>query len=164
MHERLAVIDPEAASSIGPANGRRLVRALEVHALTGRPWSASPGMTEYVSAYDVTYVGIEPASPMALDEAISRRVDEMWARGFVDEVRTLEAGGLREGRTARRALGYQQILAHLAGETTEEQARTATMYATRRYARRQLKWFRRDPRIRWVPADAGSALQTLAGD
>jgi tRNA dimethylallyltransferase len=164
MHQRLSAVDPDAAASIGPANGRRLVRALEVYAISGRPWSSSPGMTAYVSAYDVTFVGIQPESPTALDDAITRRVDEMWARAFVDEVRALEEAGLREGRTASRALGYGQILRHLAGEITDAQARTETVYATRRYARRQLKWFRRDPRITWVPAERSAVLQAAASD
>lgn len=85
-----------------------------------------------------------------LDERISTRVDRMWEAGLVDEVRALEARGLREGRTASRALGYQQVLAALAGECTEGEARTETVRATKRFARRQDSWFRRDPRVRWL--------------
>jgi tRNA dimethylallyltransferase len=158
MHERLKDADPVAAQAILPTNGRRIVRALEVIELTGRPFSDQPGMTTYVSVYDTRYVGIAPELA-TLDGRIDRRVDVMWERGLVAEVETLEAQGLREGVTASRALGYQQVLAYLAGATTEEAAKQETKLATRRFARRQLKWFRRDPRIAWyaTPAQAVSA-------
>ncbi len=161
LHERLRAADPVAAQAILPTNGRRVVRALEVIELTGKPFSARPGMTTYASAYDVRYVGIDPDFA-TLDERIDRRVDVMWEQGLVDEVRTLDGQGLREGVTARRALGYQQVLAYLAGERTEESARADTKRATRRFARRQLSWFRRDPRVAWYPS--GDALVTQEGD
>ncbi|HVF05660.1 MAG TPA: tRNA (adenosine(37)-N6)-dimethylallyltransferase MiaA [Frankiaceae bacterium] len=148
LHARLAERDPAAAAAILPTNGRRVVRALEVVEITGRPFSAQPGMTTYASVYDTRYVGVAPGLA-TLDERIDRRVDVMWERGFVDEVRALERQGLRDGVTASRALGYQQVLAHLAGDATEDEARAETKLATRRFARRQLKWFRRDPRIEW---------------
>jgi tRNA dimethylallyltransferase len=100
-----------------------------------------------------------------LDERIVRRVDRMWAAGLVDEVRALEAAGLREGRTASRALGYQQVLASFAGACTDEEARAETARATRRFARRQDSWFRRDGRVHWLTAQGaeltGRALTLL---
>ena len=88
-----------------------------------------------------------------LNERIEQRVRDMWEAGLVDEVRELERAGLREGRTASRALGYSQVLRFLAGECSEEQARLDTVRATRRFARRQDSWFRRDPRIGWLGYD-----------
>jgi tRNA dimethylallyltransferase len=151
LHERLTALDPVAAQRIGPANVRRTVRALEVIALTGRPFSTGPGMEAYAaSVYDTAYYGLAPDIDL-LDERIEARVDVMWDRGLVAEVEQLAANGLRDGVTARRALGYQQVLAFLDGTTTEEAARAHTKQATRRFARRQLSWFRRDPRIAWFP-------------
>ena len=106
-------------------------------------------MAAYESIYkDLQRVGLD--LPLdELDERIDRRVDNMWQRGLIDEVRALETEGLRAGITARRALGYQQVLAFLTGECTEAHARAETVRATRRFVRRQLSWFRRDPRIAW---------------
>ncbi|MEU9609180.1 tRNA (adenosine(37)-N6)-dimethylallyltransferase MiaA [Streptomyces sp. NPDC048057] len=147
LHTRLAAADPEAARAILPGNGRRIVRALEVIEITGRPFTANlPG---HDAVYDTVQIGVDVARP-ELDERIARRVDLMWDAGFVEEVRALEAQGLREGRTAARALGYQQILAALAGECTEQEARDETVRATKRFARRQDSWFRRDPRVHWL--------------
>ncbi|MGC5412169.1 tRNA (adenosine(37)-N6)-dimethylallyltransferase MiaA, partial [Streptomyces sp. DT225] len=101
------------------------------------------------AVYDAVQIGVDVERP-ELDERIALRVDRMWEAGLVDEVRALEAQGLREGRTASRALGYQQVLSALAGECTEDQARTETVRATKRFARRQDSWFRRDPRVRWL--------------
>lgn len=158
LHRRLAGVDPDAAADILPSNGRRIVRALEVVELTGRPFSSSLPARAYVYD-DVVQIGLDVPRP-ELDDRIARRVDLMWERGLVDEVRALEAVGLRQGRTAPRALGYAQILDHLAGLITEDEAREATVVATRRFARRQGAWFGRDPRIRWIPydADARAAL------
>ena len=156
LHERLRAVDPEAARRILPSNGRRIVRALEVIALTGRPFPAElPAPRPY---YDAVYLGVD-LDTAALDERIAHRVDAMWAAGLVDEVRRLEAAGLRHGRTASRALGYQQVLRFLAGEWTEAQARTETVRATRRFVRRQRSWFRRDPRIRWLDAARPDLVQ-----
>ena len=150
LHARLVEVDPEAAAKIHPSNGRRTVRALEVIALTGEPYSASgPGMTAYRGFYDATWIGLDLDTD-PLDARIADRVDLMWQRGLVDEVRRLEAAGLREGVTASRALGYAQVLAHLSGEYDEVTARERTVQATRRFVRRQRSWFRRDPRITWV--------------
>ncbi|MER7046830.1 tRNA (adenosine(37)-N6)-dimethylallyltransferase MiaA [Streptomyces jumonjinensis] len=147
LHARLAAADPEAARAILPGNGRRIVRALEVIEITGKPFTANlPG---HDSVYDTVQIGVDVARP-ELDERIALRVDRMWEAGFVDEVRALEAQGLREGLTASRALGYQQILNALAGACTEEEARAETTRATKRFARRQDSWFRRDPRVHWL--------------
>ncbi|MDQ4084415.1 MAG: tRNA (adenosine(37)-N6)-dimethylallyltransferase MiaA [Actinomycetota bacterium] len=156
MHAVLAGSDPEAAARILPGNGRRIVRALEVIALTGRPFSAR--LPEHVYHYDdVRQVGVDvPRS--VLDERIALRVEQMWAAGLVEEVRRLEARGLREGRTASRALGYAQVLRFLAGEYDEDTARERTVSATRRFARRQDSWFRKDPRIRWLAYDDPALL------
>ncbi|MEV6009473.1 tRNA (adenosine(37)-N6)-dimethylallyltransferase MiaA [Streptomyces sp. NPDC051976] len=149
LHARLAAVDPEAARAILPSNGRRIVRALEVVEITGRPFVANLPGPEAV--YDTVQIGVDV--PRAeLDERIAQRVDRMWEAGLVAEVRELEAVGLREGRTASRALGYQQILAAFAGECSHEEARAATVRATKRFARRQDSWFRRDERVHWLTA------------
>jgi tRNA dimethylallyltransferase len=150
LHARLAAVDPAAARAILPSNGRRLVRALEVVEITGRPFTANlPG---HDSVYDAVQIGVDVPRP-ELDRRIAARVDRMWEAGLVDEVRELERAGLREGRTASRALGYQQVLAHLAGECGEDEARAETVRATKRFARRQDSWFRRDPRVHWLGGD-----------
>ncbi|MFB8416324.1 tRNA (adenosine(37)-N6)-dimethylallyltransferase MiaA [Streptomyces albidoflavus] len=151
LHTRLAAADPDAAAAILPSNGRRIVRALEVIEITGRPFTAN--LPRHDSVYDTVQIGVDVARP-ELDARIADRVDRMWAAGLVDEVRALEAEGLREGRTASRALGYQQVLAALAGECTEEEARAETVRATKRFARRQDSWFRRDPRVHWLSGAA----------
>jgi tRNA dimethylallyltransferase len=165
LHARLAALDPAAAQLILPSNGRRIVRALEVVEITGRPFTASlPESGAAESVYDTVQIGVDVPRPV-LDERIVRRVDRMWAAGLVDEVRALEAAGLREGRTASRALGYQQVLASFAGACTDEEARAETARATRRFARRQDSWFRRDGRVHWLTAQGaeltGRALTLL---
>ncbi|MGA5115582.1 tRNA (adenosine(37)-N6)-dimethylallyltransferase MiaA [Streptomyces pseudogriseolus] len=156
LHARLAAADPDAAGAILPSNGRRIVRALEVIEITGRPFTANlPG---HDSVYDTLQIGVDVARP-ELDERIARRVDRMWEAGLVEEVRALEAQGLREGRTASRALGYQQVLAALAGACTEEEARAETVRATKRFARRQDSWFRRDPRVHWLSGAAADVRE-----
>ncbi|WP_151775254.1 tRNA (adenosine(37)-N6)-dimethylallyltransferase MiaA [Streptomyces abyssomicinicus] len=156
LHARLAEADPGAAAVILPSNGRRIVRALEVVEITGKPFTANlPG---HESVYDTVQIGVDVSRP-ELDERIARRVDRMWEAGLVDEVKALEAQGLREGRTASRALGYQQLLAALAGECTEDEARAETVRATKRFARRQDSWFRRDPRVHWLSGAADDATE-----
>lgn len=152
LHERLRMVDPAAAAVILPGNGRRIVRALEVMELTGQPFRAA--LPRHVYAFHpVVQVGLDVPRDV-LDQRIADRVDRMWAAGLVDEVRRLERAGLREGRTASRALGYRQVLDMLDGRIDEATARTETVRLTRRFARRQLTWFRRDPRIEWLPYDA----------
>jgi len=159
LHQRLQAADPAAAAAILPSNGRRIVRALEVIELSGRPFSATlPG---YDSGRPAVQVGLTIDRP-ELDRRIEERVGRMWAAGFEAEVRALAAVGLREGRTASRALGYQQVLRALDGEWTPEQSREETARATRRFARRQESWFRRDPRITWLASGEDLATRALA--
>jgi tRNA dimethylallyltransferase len=150
LHERLAGLDPVAAGAILPTNGRRVVRALEVIELTGRPFSATmprPGPARY----GTVLIGLD-REPSELDARIDARVARMFGAGFVDEVRALEARGLRDGRTASRALGYQQVLAAFDGEYDMAQAAELTAQGHRRFVRRQRSWFRRDKRITWLDA------------
>jgi tRNA dimethylallyltransferase len=152
LHAELARRDPAAAAQIVPSNDRRVVRALEVNELTGGPFTAT--MPGYDSIYPgLVLLGLD-VPRAALDVRLAERVDQMWADGFVDEVRGLLPAGIEHSRTASRALGYQQILAFLRGETTEDEAREATVTGTRKFARRQDRLFRKDPRIHWLPYDA----------
>jgi tRNA dimethylallyltransferase len=153
LHERLAGVDPVAAANILPTNGRRVVRALEVVELTGRPFSATLPEPGAAPAVPSVRLGLRLERP-GLDARIDARVDRMWAAGLVAETRALAGRGLREGRTASRALGYAQVLRYLAGEWDEAEAQADTKAATRRFARRQETWFRRDRGIVWLPADA----------
>jgi tRNA dimethylallyltransferase len=162
LHRRLAGVDPEAAARILPSNGRRVVRALEVIELTGGPFQAAlPVRAERPGC---TLIGLQAARD-ELDRRIAERVDAMWAAGWVEETQQLLDRGLATGRTAPRALGYAQVIGFLTGELTRQQAVDDTVRATCRYARRQESWFRRDPRIRWLPAGApdliGQALAEL---
>lgn len=154
LHARLSHVDPAAAAAILPSNGRRLVRALEVVELTGRPFAATlPAPT----APDAVQIGLDRAD---LDERVEARVDRMWARGLVDEVRGL--AGLAGSPTASRALGYAQVLRLLAGTLSEPAARDETVRATRRFVRRQRSWFRRDPRVAWLDAGRSDLLDAAA--
>ncbi len=157
MHARLRDVDPVAADRILPGNSRRVVRALEVVALTGRPFLATLPVPSYVVEGSVQ-VGMRIPRPV-LDRRIQRRVHAMWSAGLVDEVRRLAEVGLREGRTANRALGYQQVLAFLDGDLTEAEALTATVRGTRRFARRQDSWFAKDARVSWVDHDDPERVQ-----
>ena len=162
LYERLQAADPAAAAVILPSNGRRIVRALEVIELSGRPFSAT--MPGYDGGRPAVQLGVQ-VERAELDRRIQARVDRMWAAGFEAEVRQLAARGLRDGKTASRALGYQQLLRCLDGELSSDQAREETIRATRRFARRQESWFRRDPRVRWLSAGEGlrdRALTVLA--
>ena len=150
MYMRLLRADPVAARSIQPKNERRVVRALEVIELTGRPFSASLPTREY--QLPAVTIGLLVPRP-ELDARIEARVRQMWDAGLLDEARRLDADGLREGRTAAKALGYSQALAHLDGLLSAEQAIEDTITSTRRFARRQESWFRPDPRIHWLGYD-----------
>lgn len=160
MHARLATVDPVAAQAILPSNGRRVVRALEVVEITGEPFVAS--LPEQTPVYPSVQVGLDVPRP-DLDARIDLRVERMWSAGLVEEVRRLADDGLREGRTASRALGYAQVLRLLDGECTEQEALEETQRATRRFARRQDTWFRRDERITWLPYDADDLLEQAVG-
>jgi tRNA dimethylallyltransferase len=163
LHALLAERDPDAATRILPDNGRRIVRALEVIELTGRPFSASLPQLEYVDPATVQ-IGVRIDREL-LEQRIEQRVAEMFDDGLVDEVRRLLDEGLAEGRTASRAIGYQQVISHLAGELTLDEARERTVIATRQFARRQLSWWKDDPRITWIDHDApdrvGRALAAI---
>jgi tRNA dimethylallyltransferase len=159
-YARLRVVDPAAAAAIEPSNLRRIVRALEVVELTGRPFAAElpPPGTYAVPAIQI---GLDRETTV-LDRAVEARADRMLRHGLVDEVRGLLAAGLREGRTASKALGYAQVLDVLDREDPWRevpaadlaQARESTVVGTRRFVRRQRSWFRRDARVRWFDADA----------
>ncbi len=162
LHERLSRLDWVAAAAILPTNGRRIVRALEVIEVSGGTFKAR--MPSYESVYPAVQVGLRLPREQ-LDERIVARVEGMWRAGFVDEVRSLETAGLRTGKTASRALGYAQVLRFLAGEWSQSRARDETIRATRRFARRQESWFRRDPRVIWLDAarpDLLTAVLALA--
>ena len=156
MYERLRSVDPAAAAAILPGNVRRIVRALEVNEVTGEPFVAR--LPEPVYAYaDVRQLGVQ-LDREHLAARIEQRVQQMWADGLVDEVQTLLGQGLREAPTAAHALGYAQAIAYLDGRCSADDAITATVVATRQFAKRQLTWFRRDARIHWVPGDAADRV------
>jgi len=165
LHAELAAVDPVAAEGIGPRNARRVVRALEVVALTGRPYSAS--LPRHVYEVPAVQIGLDCDRP-TLDERVAGRVERMWRRGLVEEVEALAAAGL--GRTASRAVGYAEVLGLLRGETTADDTRAAITAGTRRLARKQMGWFGRDPRVHWLDAqdpnlvDRALALVALADD
>ena len=149
LHARLAAIDPDAGAVVLPGNGRRIVRALEVIALTGRPYPARLPAGA-APRYDAVLLGVDRPTD-ELDVRVARRVARMFAGGLVAETRGLVPVGLRDGLTASRALGYQQVLAAL--EQGDLGAAAAdTVRATRRFVRRQRSWFRRDRRIHWLDA------------
>jgi tRNA dimethylallyltransferase len=159
MHERLTRLDPAAAAAIPKENVRRVVRALEVIELTGRPYTANlprVGSTKYPDARQFGLV----MERETLHERIDLRVEKMWDKGLVREVRDLMGEGLLEGRTAQAALGYAQIIKFAQGEMTEDEAKEETKRATRQYARRQETWFSRDERITWVKKAPISELVT----
>jgi tRNA dimethylallyltransferase len=158
LHARLAAADPAAAAAILPSNGRRIVRALEVVGLRG---SFTATLPDPRPVYPALQVALDSGD---LDARLARRTRQMFEAGFVDEVRRLEAAGLRRGRTASRALGYAQILRALdgidAGARADAQlaeAEAETLRATRRFARRQRSWFRREPSVRWLSTETPAA-------
>jgi tRNA dimethylallyltransferase len=153
LHAELAAVAPSTAATIDPRNVRRVVRALEVYALTGRAPTAD--LPQYIYEVPAVQIGLE-LDRAALDAAITARVDAMWAAGLVDEVQVLRAAEMSS--TARRAVGYAQVLAMLDGRCDEATAREQTVTATRRLARKQMGWFGRDPRVHWLPADAPDLL------
>ncbi|PPJ29428.1 tRNA (adenosine(37)-N6)-dimethylallyltransferase MiaA [Nocardia nova] len=148
VHAALRAADPVAAQTILPTDGRRIVRALEVVELTGRPFAASQPQRG-TPRWNTTIIGVDRETA-ELDARIEARTETMFAQGLVDEVRELIGRGLRRGLTARRAIGYAQVLAHLDNEYDLSHARERTLIGTRRYVRRQRSWFRRDPRVHWV--------------
>lgn len=148
LHAELAALDPAAARLMEPSNARRVVRALEVVRLTGRPFPTA--MADYTPYYPATWIGLDPGD--RLDDRLAERVDRMLGAGLVAEVEHLAGLGLREGPTARAALGYAQVLSHLDARLDLQGVREQTVTATRRFARRQRRWFRADPRTQWFAA------------
>jgi tRNA dimethylallyltransferase len=164
LHGRLAAVDPIAAAAILPSNVRRIVRALEVIEITGQPFSANlpkPGPARY----DTVVIGVD-REVAELDARVDLRVERMFTAGLVEEVAALAERGLRDGKTASRALGYQQVLAAMDTDGDFEAAAAATAQATRRFVRKQRAWFRRDKRIEWFDGAEGHladrALSLLA--
>lgn len=160
LHAKLAKLDPAAAAAIPAQNSRRVIRALEVIELTGRPFTANlprQGSSRYPDAKQFGLV----MDREKLSDVISNRVERMWEKGFVAEVRELLAKGLREGKTARAALGYSQIIRFLDGELSEIEAQEDTKRATRQYSRRQETWFSRDNRITWLKGSTEERLEKI---
>ncbi|MEN5073779.1 tRNA (adenosine(37)-N6)-dimethylallyltransferase MiaA [Isoptericola cucumis] len=160
LHAELARLDPQAATSIGPSNTRRIVRALEVIEITGRPYTANLPRQEYVRP--AVQLGLD-CDRDALDARVGVRVERMWAGGLVDEVRGLASpaqggDGPGLGATAARAVGYAELLACWRGESTLDEARAAVVANTRRLARKQMGWFGRDPRVQWLDAASPTLL------
>jgi tRNA dimethylallyltransferase len=156
LHERLAASDPAAAAKIGPGNVRRMVRALEVAELTGQPFSSFAGGWDVYEPHRVRAAGISMSGP-TLRARIEARVAEMLERGWLDEVRALVERGFGAWLTSAQAIGYAELARHLAGELTLDEAIAGTVKRTRALARRQLAFFRRDPRIRWFEAGEAGA-------
>jgi tRNA dimethylallyltransferase len=153
LHERLASLDPAAALAIPKENMRRVIRALEVIEITGLPYTANLPRVDSTRYPQALHYGLVMDREQ-LHDRIDLRVERMWEAGLVSEVDLLISQGLLEGRTARAALGYAQIIAHRAGSITEEHAKEETKRVTRAYVRRQETWFSRDRRISWLREDS----------
>jgi tRNA dimethylallyltransferase len=149
LFERLQDLDPAAALAIDRANTRRIIRALEVIEITGKPFTANLPRADSSRFPDALQFGLVMERDH-LRERIDLRVEKMWEQGFLGEVDALIADGILEGSTAQRALGYSALIAMRAGEMTEEEAKEETKRSTRQYARRQETWFSRDARIQWI--------------
>ena len=149
LFERLERLDPAAALAIDKANSRRVIRALEVIKITGKPFTANLPREESSRYPNAQQFGLVMDRD-ALSAKISTRVDRMWEQGFVGEAEKLIAAGITNGVTAQRALGYAQVIAQIEGKVSEEEAKEETKRATRQYARRQETWFSRDERITWI--------------
>lgn len=162
LYQRLRVRDPAAAESIGPHNGRRLVRALEVVEITGAPFYAGlPDETEYWRSPTIT-IGLR-AKRAELVARLDERVLGIWRDGLVDEVHGLLPLGLERGVTASRAIGYAQAVKQLAGELSEAEAIAQTAALTRKYARRQVSWFKRYPHTTWIDYGDESRIEKALG-
>ena len=149
LFQRLELLDPAAAAAIDRQNERRVIRALEVIEITGKPFTANLPREDSSLYPDALQFGLV-MDRAELGERVEARVDRMWESGFVDEVDRLISEGITEATTARRALGYAQIIAMRSGEITEDLAIEETKRATRLYVRRQETWFSRDARINWI--------------
>lgn len=155
MHEKLAKLDPAAALAIPKENLRRIIRALEVIELTGKPFTANLPRQES-SKYPIAKQFGLVLDRNNLDQKIDQRVENMWEKGFTREVSLLMTKGLEQSTTAKKALGYSQIMNYLNGECSEEFAKEETKRTTKAYARRQETWFNRDDRITWLPPDTNT--------
>ena len=149
MHQRLAILDPAAALAIPRENVRRVIRALEVIEITGKPYTANLPRAQSTRYPQALQFGLA-VERESLGKRVDSRVDRMFKNGLIEEVDFLVAKGLLEGRTARAALGYAQVVALRAGELTRDEAISQTKLVTRQYIRRQETWFRRDQRIHWL--------------
>ena len=152
LYSRLRQLDPEAAAAIEPANSRRIIRALEVIEMTGKPYSANLPSDTSIRYPNALHIGLA-MERSSLAPRIEARVHRMWQQGLVSEVDQLISDGLLRGSTAQRAIGYAQVIAMRNGEITESQAIEETVVATRQYVRRQETWFKRDTRIQWIAED-----------
>jgi tRNA dimethylallyltransferase len=162
LHRELASLDPVAAQRIQPQNAKRIVRALEVIEITGEKYSSNLPEHEYEIPAVQVALRLDYAP---LDERIDARVERMWSSGLVDEVSDLVGRGIREGVTARRAVGYAETLRHLEGELSAEETQALIAQNTRRLARRQARWFVPDPRVTWIDAPASASdIDRAVGD
>ena len=159
LHKRLGILDPAAAAAIPRENVRRVIRALEVIEITGKPFTANLPRENSTKYPDALQFGLTMEREL-LDVRVDKRVDLMFEKGLVAEVEQLIEQGLLEGKTARAALGYAQVISMLAGDISLEQAISDTKLATRQYIRRQETWFRRDQRISWLDSDS-NRLETI---
>ena len=153
IHQRLEVLDPAAAAAIPKENVRRVIRALEVIEITGKPFTANLPRADSTRYPNALQFGLE-MDRLKLDERVDTRVDRMFGRGLIEEVEALINQGILEGKTARAALGYSQVISMKAGEISQAEAISQTKLATRQYIRRQETWFRRDQRINWLNEDS----------
>ena len=159
LHKRLGILDPAAAAAIPRENVRRVIRALEVIEITGKPFTANLPRENSAKYPDAIQFGLTMDREL-LDLRVDKRVEMMFEKGLVAEVEQLIEEGLLEGKTARAALGYAQVISMLAGDISLEQAMSDTKLATRQYIRRQETWFRRDQRISWLDSDS-NRLETI---
>jgi len=155
MYAKLEALAPQAAATIGPADSRRIIRALEALELQGEFRSQLPAWRYELDG--VIQIGLEISRP-AMDSRIEARVGKMWELGFVNEVRGLLGRGLKDSPTASRAIGYLEILKYLDGELSEDEAKERTVIKTRQFSRKQLSWWRRDTRITWVDASVTASM------
>lgn len=159
LYRRLRELDPIAADNLHANNARRVIRALEVIEITGQPYSAT--LPSYENEIPTVFIGLR-REYADIDELISERTEQMFSTGLVEEVQALLEKGLAQTRTARKATGYAEVMQYIAGEITLEQAVEAVALATRQLVRRQMKWFKRDPRINWIDATGKTANQIHA--
>ena len=159
LFERLEKLDPAAALAIDKANSRRVIRALEVIKITGKPFTANLPREESSRFPYAKQFGLVMDRD-TLSERISNRVDRMWEQGLVQEAEKLVVAGIKNGKTAQRALGYSQVIAQIEGKVSQEEAQEETKRATRQYARRQETWFSRDERISWI-SPSQNALERI---